>query len=360
MSAKHALFFATLAVALMLSGCVRAVYDESGSEPQQTATPSPPSTATVEASPTPTAGPPSAALLYLETAVVALTVGEATTVNVWVEDAQRLNAIHLEMSFNPTYLQVEDADSATEGTQIAAGSIPEPAEIIANEVTVAEEGRISYHAAQEPGTSSDGSGVIASITLRGLAVGGTPLEFISVAAYDPEGNPLDIVPISHGIITVTDAEVTPAPTAAATEEATVQPTTEPSPQPTSVPTTPVTAEPTAVSTPSPVPSPVSTGGIYYVVQSGQNLFRIGLMFGTTADAIASASGITDPDQVQAGTMLLVPVPPPRSTFGYYVQPRDTVYSIARRFGMTLDELVTLNAIGADHHIEVGQILAVTP
>jgi LysM repeat protein len=97
-----------------------------------------------------------------------------------------------------------------------------------------------------------------------------------------------------------------------------------------------------------------------VVQPGENLFRIGLKFGSSADAIASASNIADPGQVSAGTMVLVPTPPPQGTYGYYVQSQDTVYSIARQFGMTVEQLTTLNNLGASHAISVGQILIITP
>jgi len=96
------------------------------------------------------------------------------------------------------------------------------------------------------------------------------------------------------------------------------------------------------------------------VQPGENLFRLGLRFGTTAEAIAQASGLSDPNQVEAGLMVLIPVQPPRGRYAYYVQPRDTVYSIARRFGLTVEQLVSLNGIGPDYHIEVGQILVVVP
>ncbi len=103
-----------------------------------------------------------------------------------------------------------------------------------------------------------------------------------------------------------------------------------------------------------------TGGIYYVVGRGENLFRIGLKFGTTAQAIAAASNIADPRQVQAGTMVLVPVPAPGGGYGYYVRPGDTAYSIAHRFGMTVEELAALNNLGPDFTIHPGAILKVVP
>jgi len=331
---------------VLLVGCVRPVYEEA-----PTASPVAPTlvpTADIFGySPEPTPQPTPAGLpsVYLEPSVVNLTVGEMASVNVWIEAARGLNRFSLTLNFNSNYVQVEDADPGRPGVQIAPGTIPAPVEVIQNEVTVEQgQGRILYEVAQQAGTGADGNGVAATITLRGLADGGTPLRFESVAAYDPEGNPVALMPLSDGLITVRSGEAA-GPT----------PTTAVGPLPSPVPTPqPAPAQPTSV------PAPTTGGGIYYVVQPGENLFRIGLKFGTTAQAIAAATGLADPNQVEAGTMVLVPVPPPHGRYGYYVQRQDTVYSIARRFGMSVEQLTQLNGLGPDYRIEVGDILTVTP
>ena len=324
-------------LALLLSGCVQAVYDETPTVPatvvSATSTPLVPFELSPAAVPV-EALPPS---LYLEPAVVEVAVGETATVNIWVDGVQGLNGIRVELSFDPAHVRVEDADAGAEGVQIAPGRMPPPGRVMENRVDE-EGGRIVYQVALDPGAGVDGSGVVASFTLRGVSEGGSPLRFEEVMALDPEGNELEIAPLSDGLVTVTGG---------AGEGEAVQPTAAPT-----VGLTPV---------PSPQPSPQpGAGGIYYVVQPGENLFRIGLKFGTTAQAIAAANGIDDPGRVQAGAMILVPVPPPQGTYGYYVQPRDTLYSIARRFGMEVDALAALNGIGPDYRIEVGQVLVVSP
>ena len=50
----------------------------------------------------------------------------------------------------------------------------------------------------------------------------------------------------------------------------------------------------------------STGGTYYVVQQGDNLFRIALRFGRTMDAIAAANGIGNYALIYAGQRLYIP------------------------------------------------------
>ena len=353
MRAKRILWLLVIPV-LLLPGCIRTIYDEPTTAPQVVDAPTVTPIAVFDDTPTPAPTsqfPPS---VYFEPSVLDLEIGQTANINVWIDDVRDLNSISLELGFNPAQLQIDDSIPDVDGIQIAPGQIPEPSEVNHNEITVGEDGTIIYAAAQAATTSSSGSGVVASIELHGVADGLSPLSIESVTGFDPQGNQIGIVPLSNGLINIImgDATPTPQPDGQPTEPAaTPPPTTESA----------GTAEPatTAAPTSAPIP-PTTSGGIYYVVQTGENLFRIGLRFGSSAQAIAAASNVSDPDQVQAGHLVLIPVSPPQGAYGYYVQRRDTVYSIARRFGMTVEELVTLNSIGSDYHIGVGQILTVTP
>jgi LysM repeat protein len=48
--------------------------------------------------------------------------------------------------------------------------------------------------------------------------------------------------------------------------------------------------------------------VTYTVRSGDTLVRIASQFGTTAAAIASANGITDPGRIAVGQVLVIPAP----------------------------------------------------
>jgi LysM repeat protein len=203
--------------------------------------------------------------------------------------------------------------------------------------------RLIYQAAVQPGAVAQDSGVAVSLTLQGIAPGTAVLQIGHAAAQDAAGNPVMVDTLSDGLVTVGGTASQP------TEE-----------QPPPVAETPILPAPTPTPPVVVLPTPSGAGGIYYVVEPGENLFRIGLKFGTTAQAIAAANNIPDPRQVQAGTMLLIPVPAPGGGYGYYVRRGDTVYSIARRFGMTVEELVSLNNIGPDFTIHPDTVLKVEP
>jgi LysM repeat protein len=279
--------------------------------------------------------PPS---LYLNPGTVSLGVGETATVEVWADGVGGVNTLSVAVTFDPALVQIVDADPATEGTQAAPGDLM--GEVLENRV---EGDRLTYRAAVQPGAAAKDTGILVSLTLQGVAPGTAVLEVSDVAAQDAAGNPLTVDILSNGLVTVGGAASQPV------EE-----------QPSPVAETPIPSAPTPTLPVVVFPTPSEAGGIYYVVGPGENLFRIGLQFGTTAQAIAAANNIPDPRQVKAGTMLLIPVPAPGGGYGYYVRRGDTAYSIARRFGMTVEELASLNNLGPDFTIHPGTVLKVVP
>jgi LysM repeat protein len=92
---------------------------------------------------------------------------------------------------------------------------------------------------------------------------------------------------------------TPSPTVTAVATERIAPT--PTPLPTSMPTEIPTPTPSAAPTPTPAPTPRT-----YVVQLDDNLSKIAERFGTTAQAIADANGITLSTVLNVGQVLIIP------------------------------------------------------
>ncbi|MGA9349081.1 MAG: LysM peptidoglycan-binding domain-containing protein [Anaerolineae bacterium] len=112
--------------------------------------------------------------------------------------------------------------------------------------------------------------------------------------------------------------------------------------------------------PSGPPSPPPSGP-YYTVQRGDTLYSIARRYGTTVQAIAQANGILNPAYISVGQVLLIPTgppaPPPPPTGVYYtVQRGDNLYRIARRFGTTVWAIVVANNISNPSLIHRGQVL----
>jgi LysM repeat protein len=145
------------------------------------------------------------------------------------------------------------------------------------------------------------------------------------------------------------------------------PTAQPSPVPTSVPTAEATQEPTETPTTQPTETPVVVSGeTTYVVQAGDNLFRIAQRFGLRFQDLAAHNNIINPHRITVGQVLRIPggtapSPGPQPSQGeilHTVQAGENLYRIALRYNLNYLYLASYNGIANPHHIYVGQVLRI--
>ncbi len=175
------------------------------------------------------------------------------------------------------------------------------------------------------------------------------------------------VPAQAGNATTVSVEGTAQP--ASPKNATKQPaqaTGEHAASPTTLPTlTPLPGSATA--TPAAVPSPTPTENIpmiSYRVQPGDTLFSIAQRFGTTSRWLRDYNHLLS-DNIIVGQELMVPEPkkpvptptPLPQMAEYVVHSGDTLSSIAVKFGTSVDELIRLNHLSSET-IQVGMVLKV--
>ena len=98
------------------------------------------------------------------------------------------------------------------------------------------------------------------------------------------------------------------------------------------------------------------------VGPGQTLSQIAVNNGTTVSALAAANGIADPNLVLAGATLLIPSGSGGTAAAapatIVVAAGDNLTGIAARYGTTVAELVALNGITDPNNIEAGSRLLV--
>jgi LysM repeat protein len=337
-----------LALVLLATGCSCGADSQAAPTAGAQDAPTPVVAATtVPPTPEPTATPviEGPTLLLMEPSVVLdFGVGETREVLMMIENVDGLNEIEVHVSFEPRYVNIDDGDPDIEGVQIQPGGMPVPTQVMRNEVNN-DAGLFIYHVAQEAGSGVRGTGVVASFTLRAMAEGGSPLRFNVVELKNTEGQVMPVPERINGLVTIGVSDVATEPT--------VEPTAE-----TAADATAVSAAPTAAPA-APTAFPPASGSIYHAVQAGENLYRIAKRYGTTVEAIMAANGITDARSLKVGQVLLIPVGGGTTGTGaYVVQPGDTLYSIAKRFGTTVETLAALNGIAPPYTIKVGQSLVV--
>lgn len=98
----------------------------------------------------------------------------------------------------------------------------------------------------------------------------------------------------------------------------------------------------------------------YTIQPGDTLFRIAARFGITVrDLLAANPQITRPDLLYPGQVIDIPISvmQPPQTFRYIVRPGDTLYRIAQRFRVSFPSLLAANPQLADPALIVpGEII----
>jgi len=108
--------------------------------------------------------------------------------------------------------------------------------------------------------------------------------------------------------------------------------------------------------------------IVYVVQPGDNLFRIGLRYGLTPQQVASANNLSSVSRIAVGQRLVIPAPgaasapaysPASTTQSYHiVGAGDNLYRIALRYGVSVQSLAAANSITNFNQVYVGQRLVI--
>jgi LysM repeat protein len=103
----------------------------------------------------------------------------------------------------------------------------------------------------------------------------------------------------------------------------------------------------------------------YVVQAGDTLFGIARRYGVTVQDIAAANNIVNPNLIYVGARLTIPTggstdagsPPPQAgSQTYVVRPGDTLFRIAVSHRTTVAVLAQLNGISNPNLIYTGQVL----
>ena len=143
----------------------------------------------------------------------------------------------------------------------------------------------------------------------------------------------------------------------------------------------LTEKPTEISVP--VTLEVPPDGMDYVIQPGDTLIGIGVRYGVDWLLIATVNGLTADSILQIGQVIRLPgvntpvqpsevvsqsvreeeeaAPTPArlgSSRNYVVQAGDTLIAIARRFGVSWQELAKVNGLSEDSLLHIGDVLQI--
>jgi cell wall-associated NlpC family hydrolase len=116
----------------------------------------------------------------------------------------------------------------------------------------------------------------------------------------------------------------------------------------------------------------------YTIAEHDTLYSIARRFGVSVDLLAEVNGIRNPGLIRVGAILVIPDPGPargphrasgpssvqptsvrpQAPSAYVVRRGDTLYSLARTFGVTVEALQQENGLVSPHQIRAGQVLRI--
>lgn len=110
-------------------------------------------------------------------------------------------------------------------------------------------------------------------------------------------------------------------------------------------------------------APTASGcrNTYYTIRCGDTLYSIARRFGVNMWELARINGIRDPNRIFAGRTIVIPTGCCYGCYGghvYIVRPGDTLSGIAWRFGTTVWRIANANGIRNINCIYAGQRLII--
>ena len=97
----------------------------------------------------------------------------------------------------------------------------------------------------------------------------------------------------------------------------------------------------------------------YTVKPGDTLYGISNQFGVTVTELAELNGIKG-SNLPVGTVLRIPSKSgvnPDNMFMYTVKPGDSLYSIARKYNTTVQDIINLNYL-KNNNLSIGQVIRI--
>lgn len=160
----------------------------------------------------------SGAIIHPDPSNLEVGQGQVEALNIVLENAQDAYGIDVRAKFDPSVIEIADADPSKDGIQMIPGDFIKPDFLVRNTADN-QKGTLQYVITQvNPTPPANGTGIVLSILVRGKALGkksSFTIDFVDAA--DRHGAKLTVHAANGTIAVVTPKPPTPTPTGNATQ-----------------------------------------------------------------------------------------------------------------------------------------------
>jgi len=108
--------------------------------------------------------------------------------------------------------------------------------------------------------------------------------------------------------------------------------------------------------------------IVHIIEKGDTLYALSKRYNTPIDSILKKNNLADPSKIKVGQKIIIPVENSAKddkktktnsdTLSHVVQKGDTLYALAKKFGVKFSDILKLNGLSEKTPLKIGQILKI--
>lgn len=100
------------------------------------------------------------------------------------------------------------------------------------------------------------------------------------------------------------------------------------------------------------------GTMPYTIQKGDTLYLVARTFGVSLDSIIATNPGVNPERLYPGQVICVPAACSYGTVAYVIKKGDTLYSISRRYNANLDKIIEINPGIDPDNLMIGEVICI--
>lgn len=96
----------------------------------------------------------------------------------------------------------------------------------------------------------------------------------------------------------------------------------------------------------------------YTIKKGDTLYLIAKTFGVSVDSILATNPGINPQNLYIGQVICVPAACSYGTVAYVIKRGDTLYSISRRYNSNIDKIIESNPGINPNNLMIGEVICI--